>query len=58
MKEKLNFLKHDLMIMIGLLLAGYKYTFGLERVIDIGLYDESNYLLAGVNFLKDGLPSP
>lgn len=56
MKEKLNFLKHDLMIMIALLLAGYKYTFGLERVIDIGLYDESYYLLGGVNLLKDGLP--
>lgn len=56
MKEKLNLLKYDLMIMIGLLLAGYKYTFGLEHLIDIGLYDESYYLLSGVNLLKDGLP--
>ncbi len=41
-----------------LILAGLKYSFGLESVIDIGLHDESFYLGGGVDILSRGLPSP
>ena len=48
----------DLFLCLILILAGLKYSFGLESVIDIGLHDESFYLGGGVDILSRGLPSP
>ena len=45
----------DTMIVLLLVIAGIKLTFGLERIVDIGLYDESGYLYAGVSLAQKGL---
>jgi hypothetical protein len=44
----------DFLVVILLVLAGLKLTFGIERIIDIGLFDESGYLYGGVSFLQKG----
>lgn len=36
----------------GIILCALKFTFGLSDSIDIGLWDESNYLWWGINFKK------
>ena len=38
----------DLLLLIVLLLAGIVFTAGLDRVVDLGLYDESKYLAQGL----------
>ena len=58
MEKKLATIKNDLLLVILLLVAGFKYTYGLESVLDVYLYDESNYLNSGVMLLRDGLPNP
>ena len=47
----------DLLLCLCLLVAGWKYTNGLDRVMDLSLYDETSYLLAGVTLWQKGLPS-
>jgi hypothetical protein len=47
----------DLVFFAILLLAGWKYSFGLENWLDIGLADESAYLFRGASAWRDGLPS-
>ncbi len=49
-------LRDDAWIAFILLLAGWKYTCGLEKILDIGLYDESVYLYRGVSLPSHGLP--
>ena len=39
-----------------LVLAGWKFTAGLSHILDIGLYDESDYLYSGVMLLRNGFP--
>ena len=48
----------DAFVILVLLAVGWKYTRGLESVLDIGLYDESNYLHSGHSLLDIGFPSP
>ena len=47
----------DLIIIVTILIAGLKFTFGIENTLDIGLYDESQYLDRGVTLWNSGLPS-
>jgi hypothetical protein len=49
-------LRTDWLVIAIILIAGVKYTFGLENVRDIILYDESEYLFEGVTLLNRGLP--
>lgn len=58
MIQKLNSSRVDLIIIVIILVAGLKFTFGLENTLDIGLYDESVYLYRGVSLWNAGLPSP
>lgn len=46
----------DLFIIAILLLAGLRFTQGLEKAFDVLLYDESFYLYWGVNLENAGLP--
>lgn len=48
--------KTDLIVIFILLLAGFRFTFRLESFLDIGLYDESDYLFGGVKLVDDGFP--
>lgn len=48
----------DIFPVVFILIAGLKFSLALESAIDIGLYDESNYLYMGVNIAKQGLPGP
>lgn len=48
----------DLILAGGLILAGWKFTANLTHLIDIGLYDESDYLYAGAGLLHNGFPDP
>lgn len=50
-----NFLL-DIFITICLLLAGWKYTNGLEQVMDLSLYDETKYMVNGATLMQKGLP--
>jgi hypothetical protein len=43
----------DLFIVIVLWTAGSKYVHGLERILDVRLYDESNYLWGGLTLFND-----
>ncbi len=47
----------DILLFTSLLLASWKYVYGLDQLLDIGLYDESNYLSEGVRLWQKGLPS-
>jgi hypothetical protein len=44
----------DLLIIIALAIAGWKLTYGLAGVLDIGLNDESFHLFFGTHLLKHG----
>jgi hypothetical protein len=54
MMAKIRKVNIDFVALILLVLAGLKLTSGIERVIDIGLFDESGYLYGGVSFLQKG----
>lgn len=56
--RKLGSVKADLLVIAVILIAGLKFTFGLEHVLDIGLYDESNFLYSGVTLANAGFPRP
>ena len=56
MVQKLKSLRVDIIIITIILIAGLKFTFGLEKVLDISLYDESDYLYRGVILWKAGFP--
>jgi len=56
MLQKLNSRKADLLIIIIILLAGLKYTFMLEKGLDISFYDEASYLYWGIKIPVEGLP--
>jgi len=56
MVQKLKSLRVDIIIILVILVAGLKFTFGLEKVLDISLYDESDYLYRGVTLWNAGLP--
>lgn len=58
MVQKLLSSRVDLIILVLILIAGLKFTFGIENTLDISLYDESDYLYRGVTLLNTGLPSP
>lgn len=58
MARKLNSSKVDLIIIVIILIAGLKFTFGLENTLDITLQDESEYLYRGVTLWNTGLPHP
>lgn len=46
----------DCAVFMIILLVGWVYTLGIEHVIDIGLYDESNYLHCGL-LIPKGFPA-
>ena len=48
----------DLLFIIILILAGLKLTYNLEGIVDLDLWDETDYLASGVNLLVKGFPSP
>ncbi|WP_420265573.1 hypothetical protein [Candidatus Magnetominusculus dajiuhuensis] len=48
----------DIAMVFAVVLAGIKLTYGLERFLDIGLYDESVYLYKGVMLASLGIPPP
>jgi hypothetical protein len=56
MLQKLNSRKADLLVILIILLAGLKYTFMLEKGLDISLYDEASYLYGGIKLPVEGLP--
>ena len=56
MAQKLKSLRVDLIMIALLLIAGLIFTFGLEKVLDISLYDESDYLYRGVTLWSAGFP--
>jgi len=56
MLQKLSSRKADLLIIIIILLAGLKYTFMLEKGLDISFYDEASYLYWGIKIPVEGLP--
>lgn len=47
----------DCMLFSTILLVGRVYTFGIETVLDIGLYDESSYLHSGLLIPTSGFPA-
>jgi len=53
-----NILFVDLFAGLILLISGLLFTWGIEAGLDIGLYDESNYLFRGVNIHQLGIPAP
>jgi len=50
-------LGYDLFIILIILISGWKFTYGLETILDISLYDESGYLYQGVKLLNNGFPN-
>ncbi|MBF0320570.1 MAG: hypothetical protein HQL01_12285 [Nitrospirae bacterium] len=48
----------DIVIIAAIFIAGVKLTYGLERFLDIGLYDESVYLYKGVMLGSLGVSAP
>ncbi|MBF0487614.1 MAG: hypothetical protein HQK98_05575 [Nitrospirae bacterium] len=48
----------DIAMVFAVVLAGIKLAYGLERFLDIGLYDESVYLYKGVMLASLGIPPP
>lgn len=44
----------DIIILLGLLIAGYKYIHGLNDVLDIHLADETAYLNGGIHLIANG----
>jgi hypothetical protein len=55
-QRRLQELARDGSILLLLFVAGWLYTFGIERYLDVVLYDETYYLLNGLDLLKTGLP--
>jgi len=47
----------DGLAILFLLLAGLKFTYRLPSILDITLWDESQYLYRGVKLVQDGVPS-
>ena len=47
---------NDWFVIFILFVSGWKYIYGLEKILDIGLYDESNYLYSGVKLFSNGFP--
>jgi hypothetical protein len=58
MLQKLNSSRVDLIIIVILLVAGWKFTFELENTLDIGLTDEGGYLYGGATAWNAGRPNP
>jgi hypothetical protein len=56
MVQKLKSLRVDLIIITVILIAGLIFTFGIEKLLDISLYDESDYLYRGVTLWNAGFP--
>ena len=56
MKHKPYSLRVDLLIAAFVLIAGLKFTSGLENAVGVALYDESNYLDWGVKLRSRGFP--
>jgi len=55
-KNRTRVINNDLIILVIILVAFWKFTV-VEYVTDINLYDESGYLLSGVDLFKYGLPT-
>ena len=55
-QQELRSLAPDVLIVVALLVAGWKLTAGLESGMDIVLSDESYYLYQGVELATKGLP--
>jgi len=47
MNNKLSSILIELFIVFILLMSGWKYTYAIDNIIDIGMADESNYLWGG-----------
>lgn len=48
----------DLLFLILLAVAAVKFTYGLERVVDVHMHDETHYLLRGMQIRDGRIPSP
>jgi hypothetical protein len=56
--QRLKEYKADVALFLVLIVAGVKFTTGIDRVLDVAFYDESLYLLAGVKLAARGLYCP
>jgi len=48
----------DIAIMTLLLCAGIKFTWGLEKIVGLDIWDETAYLTRGVEMVQRGIPAP
>jgi len=48
----------DLLFLMLLTMAAVKFTSGLERIVDVHMYDETHYLLRGMQIQDGKIPSP
>src|SRR5258708_27418370 len=55
MKAHIRAIARDGVVLLALALAGWNLTYGLQDLIDIGMFDEGLYLYHGVTLLH-GLP--
>ncbi|MBF0479011.1 MAG: hypothetical protein HQL26_05975 [Candidatus Omnitrophica bacterium] len=58
MFKKLSARNSDLFIFAALILCGLKFTFGMNRMMDLGMCDEAGYLVNGLAMLKTGAAGP
>ena len=56
--RKLRLGRADPVVLLVLLLAGLKFTAGMTGVLDVFLYDESDYLYSGATLAQHGFPAP
>ena len=48
----------DGVLLFFIIITSVKYTYSIETILDIRLFDETNYLLRGVHLLQWGIPDP
>ena len=51
-------LRFDIFFLACIVIGAIKLTFGLENHLDIEMFDEVGYLVAGTSLLTEGLPDP
>jgi len=52
-----NEMRNDLILLFFLLMSAMKFTYAIEQVMDVPMYDEAAYLYNGINLLKYRLTS-
>lgn len=57
-RDRIKNLAPDVIIVLGFLIAGLKYTAGIREILDIRLSDETAYLTRGIGVLGSVFPGP